>query len=135
MSIKEYLVPYSKFCGLKYAASHGKTCKRLTEIERTMCECAEIDLEDAGNYFRGKRIGREGSAFVIFRDCEFKIPALEHAARELQANRVSAAFEIGVEPTECDFPEFSDAIEARHPSGNVYYTWPPVPAMSAKNSN
>lgn len=119
MSIREYLVPYSKFCGLKYVARYGETCKRLTEIERAMCECAGMDLEDAGNYFRSKRTGHEGSAFVIFPDCEFKIPALEHAARELRADKMS----LDAVPAESDFPEFSEAVEARHPCGSIYYTW------------
>lgn len=128
-SVREYLIPYDKFCGLKCAARYGKSCERLNEMERIMCECAEMDLEDADNYFRGKRIGREGHAFVIFRDCEFKIPALEHAARELQTDRISAAFEIGIVPAECDLPEFSEAVKVRHPSGSIYYTWHTKPRL------
>lgn len=128
-SVREYWMPYRYFCGIKYAAAYGKTCSRLCEAERIMCECAEMDLEDAGRYFRGKRAGREGSAPVIFRDYALKIPALEHAARELQTDRISAAFEIGIVPARCEFPEFSEAVKVRHPSGSIYYTWHTKPRL------
>jgi hypothetical protein len=95
----------------------------LSETERIMCECAEMDLEGAENYFRKQRSWHEGSAFVIFSDCELKIPALENAARMLRTEQISAAASIGLVPAESDFPEFSSAVEVRHPSGSVYYTF------------
>lgn len=126
--VREYWLSYRHFCGLKRAAIYGKTCLRLTETERIMCECVEIDLEKADDYFHYFHRGpsaEEGGVPVIFPFWELKITALEHAARELRTDQVSAAFDIRIAPAESDFPEFSEAVEVKHPSGSRYYTWRP----------
>jgi hypothetical protein len=72
--VEHYLIDDLQHDALIRAARYGKTCRVLSEFERTMCDCAEQELNDITKVFTSKL-----NAIVTFDFAEHQIPALEKA--------------------------------------------------------
>ncbi len=110
--MKTYLIGEDQHDALIRAARHGKDHMALTDLERCMCSCAEIDLTKAT-----KALHHQKRVFVLFYDAEVKIPALEKAHSLFV---VDNSFDDLLMLCARNFPDFGQATEVKSECGPYY---------------
>lgn len=113
--IKTYMIDEEQHDALIRAARHGKNNIALNELERVMCECAEIDLDRVT-----KSLHHSKKVFVSFPDAELKTPALEKAFTLFCVD--NSLDELLILCAK-NFPKFEKEIEVKTEVSGSYYVF------------
>ena len=112
---KIYLINEDQHDALIRAARFGKDCPELTELERVMCQCAEMDLDKVTRALEYNK-----KVYVAFFDSEVKIPALSNSWRYFIGYNLGDEF---LSRLFKNFPDFDNEIEVHTEACGSYYTF------------